>query len=86
MYSQFSRNLSSIRSNNSTSMYLSRPKIAKEIRFLYIASFVFFMIVFFIGIFGRKIFNTDSMILYLSYKKYHSSQKKVQSEKSNQLV
>ena len=85
MCSHFNKNLSSTRSNNSA-MYLNRPKITKEIRFLYIASFVFFMIVFFISIFGRKLFNTDNMILYFSFKKYHNTQKKLQSEKRDQLV
>lgn len=60
-------------SNNTwgnNSVILNRPIVASELRAYYLLSFIFVVLIFSIGIFGRKLIITDDMQLYLRFKYY----------------
>ena len=57
--------------NNFTKLdNIKRKQKSNEIVTLYALSFCFIVIIFYIGIFGRKLINTNDFVLAYSFKKY----------------
>jgi hypothetical protein len=73
----FESNLSLISSenlnfiNNFTRLdNIKRKQKSNEIVTLYVLSFCFIVIIFYIGIFGRRLISTNDFVLAYSFKKY----------------
>lgn len=49
----------------------TRPIISEAFKTVYLLSFVFIVVIFFCGIFGRRFANLDDMRVYLTFKNYH---------------
>ena len=57
--------------NNFTKLdNIKRKQKSNEIVILYALSFCFIVIIFYIGIFGRKLISTNDFVLAYSFKKY----------------